>query len=334
MFPCIGQFVLQAAWHSGGPAWRAGVLLRIRPRHIRGIRLCARPDTSDSDYRCDVSGHALVFICAGVCAACLLPLLLVLSGHHISAGRVGDCRALFAGAVEVGDPKEVTLSAMRILVIEDEKKTAAFLAKGLREAGFAVDLARDGEVGLDQARATKFDLLVVDIMLPHKDGWEVVEELRRDGVRTPILFLTACDGVRDRVKGLELGADDYLVKPFAFSELLARVRSVLRRAPQRQAEHVRIADLDMDMRHHRATRSGVSLNLTPKEFLLLAHLVRSAGEMVSRAEIAEHVWDIGFKTETNVVDVVVRRLRAKVDDPFKTKLIHTIRGVGYVLKAQ
>jgi two-component system copper resistance phosphate regulon response regulator CusR len=221
---------------------------------------------------------------------------------------------------------------MRILVIEDEKKTAAFLAKGLLEAGFGVDLARDGETGLEQARATKFDLLIVDIMLPHKDGWEVVAELRRDGVRTPILFLTARDSVRDRVKGLELGADDYLVKPFAFSELLARVRSVLRRAPQQQAEHLRIDDLDMDMRHHKATRSGVPLNLTPKEFLLLAHLVRSAGEMVSRAEIAEHVWEIGFKTETNVVDVIVRRLRAKVDDPFKTKLIHTIRGVGYILK--
>jgi len=221
---------------------------------------------------------------------------------------------------------------MRILVIEDEKKTAGFLAKGLREAGFAVEIARDGETGLEKARATKFDLLIVDIMLPNKDGWEVVVELRRDGVRTPILFLTARDNVRDRVKGLELGADDYLVKPFAFSELLARVRSVLRRAPERQTEHLRIADLDMDMRHHKAARSGVALNLTPKEFLLLSHLVRSTGEVVSRAEIAEHVWDIGFKTDTNVVDVVVRRLRSKVDDPFKIKLIHTIRGVGYVLK--
>ncbi len=221
---------------------------------------------------------------------------------------------------------------MRILVIEDEKKTAGFLAKGLREAGFAVEIARDGETGLEKARATKFDLLIVDIMLPNKDGWEVVVELRRDGVRTPILFLTARDSVRDRVKGLELGADDYLVKPFAFSELLARVRSVLRRAPERQTEHLRIADLDMDMRHHKATRSGVPLNLTPKEFLLLAHLLRSTGEAISRAEIAEHVWEIGFKTSTNVVDVVVRRLRSKVDDPFKIKLIHTIRGVGYVLK--
>src|SRR5438445_1436796 len=221
---------------------------------------------------------------------------------------------------------------MRILVIEDEQKTAAFLSKGLREAGFVVDLARDGETGLELARATTFDLLIVDIMLPHKDGWDVVADLRRDGVRTPILFLTARDSVRDRVKGLELGADDYLVKPFAFAELLARVRSVLRRAPQQQAERLHIDDLEIDMRRHKATRSGVALNLTPKEFLLLAHLVRSAGEVVSRAEIAEHVWEIGFKTDTNVVDVVVRRLRAKVDDPFKTKLVHTIRGVGYVLK--
>ena len=222
---------------------------------------------------------------------------------------------------------------MRILLIEDEKKTAAFLAKGLREAGYAVDLAWDGETGLKLARETKFDLLIVDVMLPNKDGWEVVAELRCEGIRTPILFLTARDSVRDRVKGLELGADDYLVKPFAFSELLARVRSVLRRAPERQAEHLRIDDLEIDTQRHKAVRSGVPLNLTPKEFLLLAHLVRSAGEVVSRTEIAEHVWDIGFKTDTNVVDVVVRRLRAKVDDPFKTKLVHTIRGVGYVLKA-
>jgi len=222
---------------------------------------------------------------------------------------------------------------MRILVIEDEKKTAAFLAKGLREAGFVVDLARDGETGLERARATRFDLLIVDVMLPNKNGWQVVAELRRDGIRIPILFLTARDSVRDRVKGLELGADDYLVKPFAFSELLARMRSVLRRAPERQVKHLRIDDLEIDMQRHKAVRSGVQLNLTPKEFLLLAHLVRSAGEVVSRAEIAEQVWEIGFKTDTNVVDVVVRRLRAKVDDPFKTKLVHTIRGVGYVLKA-
>jgi two-component system, OmpR family, copper resistance phosphate regulon response regulator CusR len=221
---------------------------------------------------------------------------------------------------------------MRILVIEDEKKTAAFLAKGLREAGFVVDLARDGEAGLAAVRASTFDLLIVDIMLPKKDGWALVEELRAAKVQTPVIFLTARDSVRDRVKGLELGADDYVVKPFAFSELLARVRSLLRRTPARRSK-LRIDDLEIDMRHQRAERSGVPLNLTPKEFVLLAHLAHSAGEVVSRDEIAEHVWDIGFKTDTNVVDVVVRRLRAKVDDPFKTKLVHTIRGMGYVLKA-
>lgn len=222
---------------------------------------------------------------------------------------------------------------MRILLIEDEKKTAAFLAKGLGEADYAVETAFDGEQGLAMALASAFDLLIVDVMLPKKDGWAVVEELHRRNVRTPVLFLTARDSVRDRVKGLELGADDYLVKPFAFSELLARIRSVLRRSPKGKEECLRIDDLEVDTRRHKAARRGVALNLTAKEFLLLAHLVRSAGEVVSRPQIVEQVWDIDFHTDTNVVDVMVRRLRAKVDDPFRTKLIHTVRGVGYVLKA-
>ena len=221
---------------------------------------------------------------------------------------------------------------MRVLLIEDEKKMAAFLAKGLQEAGYTVRVASDGQAGAELARQETFDLLIVDVMLPKKDGWTVVKELRGGGLTTPIIFLTARDSVPDRVKGLELGADDYLVKPFAFSELLARIRSLLRRSPAPGSELLRIEDLEIDTRRNRAVRSGVALNLTPKEFLLLARLARSAGDVVSRAEIVEQVWDINFEPDTNVIDVVVRRLRSKVDDPFETKLVHTIRGVGYVLK--
>lgn len=221
---------------------------------------------------------------------------------------------------------------MKILIVEDEAKTAAYLKRGLEENGFVTDLAQNGEDGAHLALTEPYDLIVLDVMLPRRDGWSIVAELRRREIATPVLFLTARDAVHDRVKGLELGADDYLVKPFAFSELLARVRSILRRGVARQSTVLKIADLEMDLVRHRATRNGRALDLTPKEFLLLSLLARRSGDVLSRTLIAEQVWDINFDSDSNVVDVHMRRLRSKVDDPFRSKLIRTVRGVGYVLE--
>ncbi|MDY0384780.1 heavy metal response regulator transcription factor [Trichlorobacter sp.] len=221
---------------------------------------------------------------------------------------------------------------MRILIVEDEIKAASYLKKGLSEHGFSVDIATSCEDGLHLARSEGYDLIVLDVMLPDRQGWSVVQELRAEGYDLPILFLSARDAVHDRVYGLELGADDYLVKPFAFSELLARIRTLLRRQPQRQTDQLQVNDLELDLLRHRARRGGLTLDLTAKEFQLLALLLRRSGEVLSRTFISEQVWGINFDSDTNIVDVAIRRLRKKVDDPFPTKLIHTIRGVGYVLE--
>jgi two-component system copper resistance phosphate regulon response regulator CusR len=223
-------------------------------------------------------------------------------------------------------------TSMKILIIEDELKTASYLKKGLSESGFVVDVASDGEEGLHQALDNAYDVIVSDVMLPRIDGWTILSRLRERGVATPVLLLTARDAVPDRVRGLELGADDYLVKPFAFSELLARIRTILRRGGSRPMETYRAADLEVDVVRHRAIRQGQELNLSPKEFALLSLMVRRAGEVLSRTIIAEQVWDMNFDSDTNVVDVAIRRLRQKVDEPFEQKLIHTVRGAGYVLK--
>lgn len=221
---------------------------------------------------------------------------------------------------------------MRALVVEDEVKTAQYLKKGLVEHGFVVDVSHRGDDGLHLASTGEYTVIILDVMLPDQDGWSVISELRRLGKQTPVVFLTARDSLQDKIKGLELGADDYVVKPFAFSELLARIRTVLRRGPDRHPEIIRIADLEIDFHRRKATRSGKRLDLSSKEFSLLWLLAHHVGEVLTRTYISEQVWDINFDSDTNVVDVAILRLRKKIDDPFSTKLIHSIRGVGYVLE--
>ena len=221
---------------------------------------------------------------------------------------------------------------MRLLIVEDEPKTGDYLRQGLTEAGFVVDLARNGPDGLHLAQTGDYDLAILDVMLPGLDGWQLLTRLREQGRDLPVLFLTARDDVADRVRGLELGADDYLIKPFAFSELLARLRTLMRRGKAKDAELLTLADLELDPLRRRAVRGGQRIDLTAKEFALLALLLRRQGEVLSRALIASQVWDMNFDSDTNVVDVAIKRLRAKVDEPFAERLIHTVRGMGYVLE--
>ena len=221
---------------------------------------------------------------------------------------------------------------MKILIVEDEQKTGDYLKQGLSEAGFVADLARDGVDGLHLALTDDYDLVVLDVMLPRLDGWQVLREIRHKGKHLPVLFLTARDQVDDRVKGLEFGADDYLVKPFAFSELLARVRALLRRGRTSEPELLQVADLELDLLRRRVTRAGKRIDLTAKEFALLELLLRRQGEVLPRSLIASQVWDMNFDSDTNVIEVAVRRLRAKIDDAFEPKLIRTVRGMGYVLE--
>ncbi len=221
---------------------------------------------------------------------------------------------------------------MKLLIVEDEIKTGEYLRQGLNEAGFIVDLTHNGLDGHHMAMTESYDLLILDVMLPDVDGWRILQSLREADKEVPVLFLTARDSIDDRVKGLELGADDYLVKPFAFAELLARVRTLLRRSTTPATElSLKVADLELDLARHRAIRGGKRIHLTAKEFALLELLVRRQGEVLPRSLIASQVWDMNFDSDTNVIDVAIRRLRSKIDDDFDTKLIQTIRGMGYMI---
>ena len=220
---------------------------------------------------------------------------------------------------------------MRLLLAEDERPAGGYLVKGLSENGFVVDWAQSGPDALHLATTGSYDVIVLDVGLPQMDGWEVIKRLRMSS-QTPVLFLTARDRVEDRVRGLELGADDYLIKPFAFSELLARVRALQRRGKQQEPDVLRMADLEVNTLRRRVERGGQRIDLTAKEYALLMLLLRRSGEVLSRTMIAEQVWDMNFDSDTNVVEVAVRRLRAKIDDPYANKLIHTVRGFGYVLE--
>jgi len=224
---------------------------------------------------------------------------------------------------------------MRLLVIEDQRKMANFIKKGLSEIGYSVDLAETGSAGESLAGENEYDLIILDVMLPDQSGLDTARHLRQDGYAGPILMLTALSSTRDKVHGLDAGADDYLTKPFAFDELTARVRALLRRnSPGAgvQSSKLSFADLEMDLISRKVTRSGSSLTLTPKEFALLEYFLRNPNRPVSRTSISEHVWDVHFDSDSNVVDVYINMLRKKVDAPFKNKLIHTLVGVGYVLR--